>query len=621
MKVKLVGNYEEILPGLNLMKEDLGIEIADGGEELTVEKIEKGYKITETCIAYSRKAEFFRAFSFWKDAKGKNKKINISEYARFETVGSMVDMSRNAVFKVDSVKRLLRIHAAMGLNMLMLYTEDTFEIEGEPYFGYMRGAYTKAELQEIDEYADMLGIEVIPCIQTLGHLAHLLKWKCYSDIKDTENVLLADEEKTYEFIEKMIKTCAQNFKTKRIHIGMDEAYGIGTGAYKTKFGDASPLEIILRHLDRVVAIAKKYGLKPLMWNDMFCSQSSPTHDIWDLNMEIPEWILNKKHPDCDLVFWCYHLTKRSEYDKLLEINKKFKGDLWFAGGVETYFGVAPRMSLAKVTVEASLPECKKHGIKNVFCTLWGDDGVEIDYFSAILGIQMYAEHCYSDDFDEETLFENFRICTGCDGQSFMDCGLFDDVPGKDDWSVDMSNISRELFWQDPLIGVFDKNIEDVDLASHYAMVEKKMYDAAAKNKPYSHIFTMFALSAEALKIKADLGKKLRCAYKSGDKHGLKEIKEKDLARLLTCGREIHSMRKKLWYAHSKPFGFEILDIRYAGFCARAETAAERINSYLSGEIEVIDELEQERLPYSRCEIDWGEKYGRCWSYKTMISVM
>jgi ADP-ribosylglycohydrolase len=64
----------------------------------------------------------------------------------------------------------------MGYNTLMLYTEDTFEIEDEPYFGYMRGRYTKEELSEIDAFAASLGIEVIPCMQTLAHLPAALRW-------------------------------------------------------------------------------------------------------------------------------------------------------------------------------------------------------------------------------------------------------------------------------------------------------------------------------------------------------------------------------------------------------------------------------------------------------------
>ena len=77
-------------------------------------------------------------------------------------LGVMIDVSRNSVMTVDALKRFIPLLKKMGYNTLMLYTEDTFEIEDEPYFGYMRGRYTKEELSEIDVFAASLGIEVIP---------------------------------------------------------------------------------------------------------------------------------------------------------------------------------------------------------------------------------------------------------------------------------------------------------------------------------------------------------------------------------------------------------------------------------------------------------------------------
>jgi len=41
----------------------------------------------------------------------------------------------------------------MSYDSLMLYTEDTFELPGYPYFGHMRGRFSKEELKEIDDYA------------------------------------------------------------------------------------------------------------------------------------------------------------------------------------------------------------------------------------------------------------------------------------------------------------------------------------------------------------------------------------------------------------------------------------------------------------------------------------
>ena len=60
--------------------------------------------------------------------------------------------------KVDAFKKLLDRLALMGYNMAMMYTEDTVKLEGLPYFGYMRGAYTKEEIREMDDYAFEYGI-------------------------------------------------------------------------------------------------------------------------------------------------------------------------------------------------------------------------------------------------------------------------------------------------------------------------------------------------------------------------------------------------------------------------------------------------------------------------------
>ena len=66
--------------------------------------------------------------------------------------GVMLDCSRNAVMLPEKVKEYADLLRKMGYNMLMLYTEDTYEIPGEPYFGYLRGRYTQAELRSISEY-------------------------------------------------------------------------------------------------------------------------------------------------------------------------------------------------------------------------------------------------------------------------------------------------------------------------------------------------------------------------------------------------------------------------------------------------------------------------------------
>ena len=172
--------------------------------------------------------------------------------------GVMLDCSRNAVMNVEKLKFFIDCLAKMGYNALELYTEDTYELPDEPYFGYLRGRYTADEIREVDAYAKTHGIELIPCIQTLAHLSATLRWMCFDDVKDDADTLLIGEEKTYQLIEAMIRACRNSFSTQRIHIGMDEAFMVGFGRYRLKHGIPDRERIFCEHLYRVNEICQKY---------------------------------------------------------------------------------------------------------------------------------------------------------------------------------------------------------------------------------------------------------------------------------------------------------------------------------------------------------------------------
>ena len=79
-----------------------------------------------------------------------------------KTFCAMIDCSRNGVMQVNQVKRFMDYIQPMGYNAIMLYTEDTFEVENEPFFGYLRGAYTQDEIRSIVEYGDASSYIDIP---------------------------------------------------------------------------------------------------------------------------------------------------------------------------------------------------------------------------------------------------------------------------------------------------------------------------------------------------------------------------------------------------------------------------------------------------------------------------
>ena len=226
---------------------------------------------------------------------------------------------------VSGLKNFINVLSKMGYNRLLLYTEDTYEVKDEPLFGYMRGRYTVQELKEIDSYADSKGIELIPCIQTLSHLEQIFYWAPYRSIRDMQDTLLVDEERTYELIEHMFATCAEAYKARKIHIGMDEAHYLGLGRYLDKHGFSDRTELFLRHLNKVCAIAEKYGLKPMMWSDMFFHLAF--NKYYTEEGEIPEWVRKKAPKNVELVYWDYYSETKELYSAMLEKHLSFDNEI------------------------------------------------------------------------------------------------------------------------------------------------------------------------------------------------------------------------------------------------------------------------------------------------------
>src|SRR5699024_5206253 len=144
----------------------------------------------QASITYQKTHDFFRGRGLLVEQLGVGHNIiSIDERPQFQTLGPMLDMYRNADMNERAVKRMIHRLALIGFNAAMHYMEDTYEVKGEPYFGYMRGRYSQQELKQYDDYANQFGIELIPCIQTLAHLEEFLKWDAAFKYKDTRGAL------------------------------------------------------------------------------------------------------------------------------------------------------------------------------------------------------------------------------------------------------------------------------------------------------------------------------------------------------------------------------------------------------------------------------------------------
>lgn len=568
------------------------------GFQLTVQEQEAGLKVSkegETAqIFYSRTCELFRGIGFLKQWIGEGiERQEIQEEPVFGHLTYMVDCSRNAVCSVEFVKEMIKKLALMGYDRLMLYTEDTYEIKEYPFFGYFRGRYTEKELKELDQFGAAFGIELVPCIQTLAHLNGIFHWRAFEQVRDTGDILCCGKEETYQLIEAMVATYARCCRSRIINIGMDEAEMIGRGRYLREFGYRERMEIMEEHLKRVVEICETYGYTCMMWSDMFFKMLNQD-SYHSENLEIPEECREKIPENVSLIYWDYYSRSGEKYDSMMKLHHQLGKDIVFAGGAWKWNGFAPLLAHSVQAAPLALEACEKNGIRSVIVTGWGDNGGEAGQAVVYPVLGLYAEYCYEQNLSMEWIQPRILACTGADISDFLelDClNLTPDNPSPGRVSV---GPAKYLLYQDVLMGIYDRHVDPETYPAHFKACEEKLNRIAKKGGPYAYLFETLAALAAVLKKKSDLGIRLKDAYDQKDREQLKELAGvcRETAQLV---QEFHEKLCRQWMKENKPFGLEIQNIRLGGTATRLLAAAGRIESYLAGETDRMEELEQERL--------------------------
>ena len=590
MRIKLKGDTDGILKGLKILSKDLNLILDDEGAPLYAIKHKGGVlvDIKKSTIYYERPCHFFRGMLLFVGQMQLGRADTIKEVPSIKRVGLHLDISRNGVLTIDSMKHFLRRMALLGMDLLMLYMEDIYFLKDYDRFGYMRGRYTSDELREIDDYGHDLGIEIMPYIQTLAHMNKILKWDDTWKLRDTEEVIMVGKKETYDFLEKMIKTVSEAFRSNRINIGMDEAKELGLGNYLRLNGYRDRMELMEEHLGNVITITEKYGLRAMIASDMLFHNEGEAADHYKMGtsmecpFELPQTL--------DLMYWDYFHTDVEEIREFIRRHKCWGKMPTYLGTVRTWESFGTHYEQSFANSEAALNACALEGVEEAVISVWLNDGAENSLFSALPGIFFFAKQVYGGEN------ANFSLLTGADLDSFLLLGKLDNIPGRE-----AGNPSKYLLWQDILLGLFDYHIEGLQVNEHYKKLTKEMEEAIPKMGSYKVLMEMMKEVSNVLAIKSEIGIKVKKAYEEKNIEQLKCIAQESLPDLTNRVDALRKAHRRLWMETLKPFGWEILDLRYGGLSARIESTIKRIGDYTDGAIPVILELEEKRMPFRKVE--------------------
>ena len=520
----------------------------------------------------------------------------------FTMLGIMIDLSRNIVFTVAAMKRLFQKLALLGYNTVFLYCEDTYELPGEPAFGVMRGRYTASEVRAMDDAAAAVGVELIGCIQTLGHMAQALRWSnTYGKIIDTVNEIRVDVPESHELIGKMLDFWDSNLRSRRIHVGMDETHDLGRGKYLDQKGYTPQFDLFTMHLNAVTRACVERGLKPMIWSDMFFRLGNPRRDYYALDSNIPAEVRAAIPKEVQLVYWDYYNTKQDFYEKFIEMHRELAGEPIMGAGVWIWSRLWYDHVHGGIANRACINGCRNRKLKEIFFTMWGDDGAICHWDSAWTGLTEAADLAYGID-DEDLFAKRYKALTGSDYHINQLPGLmhrankqsgeeFDIIKGHNtDMAVFYDDLMQALAYRNLL--VMDKALPGKLLATFDEILEKVAPyrdDCGGGDLNYGwHV-------AKFLREKLFCRMQLVEAYSKGDKAALKVLADSSIPELVTVFEEVMRLFRKQWLKNGKVFGLETMQHRMAGQKERLLEAARRIHEYLDGTSERLEELEEPLL--------------------------
>ena len=292
------------------------------------------------------------------NSKNALRQVAIIDYPKLKIRGVSDDISRGQAATVENLKKFIKTLSHFKINhYYLVYMQDMFKFEKYSDIGKGRGAYSKAEIKDLFDYAKKHFVELIPIFQTIGHWENILHDENYWDYGEFpgSNSLNIANEQIYTLLDNMIEELREVFKSEYFHIGADESWDVGKGASKVYVDQVGISQAYLKHYKKVHEIVKKHGYTKIVIY----------HDILYKYKEVLEGLPE----DMIIMYWKYNTKdKHPIVDKI----KEFKLPLVVSPSIIDYNRLFPSFLRSEKNITNLIKYGYKNGAIGEITSSWGD---------------------------------------------------------------------------------------------------------------------------------------------------------------------------------------------------------------------------------------------------------
>ena len=306
----------------------------------------------------------------------------------------MLDISRDKVPTMGTLKRLVEILEKFNYNQLQLYTEHTFAYSKHEAVWKDASPMTAQEIRELDLFCAMHGIDLVPNQNSFGHLERWLVKPEYNHLaelphggaplpwggfKKDPTTLCPTDPASLEFLAGLYDELLPNFESRLFNIGCDETFDLlGEGRSAAAVKEKGEGRVYLEFLLKVAELVRKRGKRPMFWGDVILRHPELVPEL-PKDLVALDWGYEGNHPFMD------------EAAKFAAAGL----DFYVCPGTSSWNSLAGRVENMRENMIVAERAGHLHGAKGFMVTDWGDGGHWQPLAASLPGLILGGNLAYS----------------------------------------------------------------------------------------------------------------------------------------------------------------------------------------------------------------------------------
>lgn len=310
--------------------------------------------------------------------------LRIEDHPCFAHRGVMLDISRDRVPTMATLRDLVRRLHLLKLNRIQLYVEHTVAYPGHEAVWRNADPITLEELAELGAFAAAYGITLDANQNCLGHWERWLRVPAYADLGEISkgtavrpgwytdpSTLYPGDPRAFRLVCELLEQQAAVCPGSYVNIGCDEPWELGQGRSKERCEREGSPKVFSEWVSKVAGHVKNLGKRPQFWCD-----PHPREDD-----SLPK--------DLIALVWGYEADE--DFATRTRAHRKQGRPVWVAPGTGCWNSTTGRSDTHQGNLAGARDQGLAEGAEGFLCTVWGDNGHLQPWPMTLFGLAQAAQ--------------------------------------------------------------------------------------------------------------------------------------------------------------------------------------------------------------------------------------